>query len=44
MDDAQIVELFLKRDEAALGHTSEKYGKRILALAYGIVGDRETAE
>lgn len=44
MDDAKIVELFLLRDEAALQHTSEKYGKRILGLAYGIVKDRETAE
>lgn len=44
MDDSGIVELFLQRDETALQHTSEKYGKRILGLAYGIVGDRETAE
>lgn len=44
MDDAKIVELFLLRDETALLYTSEKYGKRLFGLAYGIVGDRETAE
>ena len=44
MDDARIVELFLRRDESALVNTSEKYGKGIFALAYGIVGDHETAE
>lgn len=44
MDDNKIVELYLRRDETAVKHTSEKYGRRLRALAYGIVNDRETAE
>ncbi len=44
MDDSAIVELFLRRDEAAIGETLSKYGRRLRALAYGIVGDRQIAE
>ena len=44
LDDAGIVELYLLRDEEAIGQTSAKYGRRLRALAYGIVLDRETAE
>lgn len=44
MDDRKIVELYLSRDEAAIKHTSEKYGSRLRSLAYGIVNDRQTAE
>lgn len=44
MDDDKIVELYLKRDETAIMHTSEKYGKRLKKLAYGIVADLSTAE
>ena len=44
MGDSEIVELFLKRDEAAIKHTAEKYGSRLQKLAYGIVADRRTAE
>ena len=44
MEDNRIVELYLQRDEAAIGQTSEKYGSRLRALAYGIVNDRGTAE
>lgn len=44
MDDAGIVELYLLRDEEAIGQTSAKYGSRLRALSYGIVLDRETAE
>ena len=44
MEDSGIVELFLLRDETAIRQTSEKYGSRLLALAYGIVNDRQTAE
>ena len=44
LDDAGIVELYLLRDEEAIGQTSAKYGSRLHALAYGIVLDRETAE
>lgn len=44
MDDGQIVELYLDRDESAIGHTAEKYGRRLRALALGMVEDAQTAE
>ena len=39
MDDNKIVDLYLRRDEAAVKHTSRKYGDHLRALAYGIVKD-----
>ena len=44
MDDNQIVELYLRRDETAVSQTMEKYGSRLRALAYGMVKDWGTAE
>lgn len=44
MEDHGIVDLYLKRDEAAIAVTAEKYGSRLRALAYGIVEDLQTAE
>ena len=44
MDDNKIVELYLQRDETAITQTSDKYGKRLKNLAYGIVSDSQTAE
>ena len=44
MEDSKIVELYLLRDETAIKQTAEKYGKRLCALAYGIVMDLQTAE
>ena len=44
MDDNGIVELYLLRDETAIRQSAEKYGKRLRSLAYGIAGDRQTAE
>lgn len=44
MEDRGIVELFWQRNEEALRLTAEKFGTRLQALAYGIVGDRQTAE
>ena len=41
MEDSQIVDLYLQRDEAAVGHTAKKYGPRLRRLAYGIVDDRQ---
>lgn len=43
MDDEQIVELYLKRDESAVGVTQQIYGMRLRELAFGIVTDRQTA-
>lgn len=44
MEDHDIVELFLMRDETAIERTSEKYGKRLRSLSYGIVNDLQSAE
>lgn len=44
LDDEQIVELYLCRDERAILQTSEKYGSRLRSLARGIVDDPHTAE
>lgn len=44
MDDSKIVELYLCRNETVIQETSAKFGKSLRALAYGIVGDRQTAE
>ena len=44
MEDERIVELYLLRDEAAIRQTAEKYGRRLNALSYGIVRERECAE
>lgn len=44
MDDDRIVDLYLLRDETAIKQTAEKYGSRLRSLAYGIVGDPQTAE
>lgn len=44
MDDGQIVDLYLNRDESAVRQTAEKYGARLRHLALGITGDEMTAE
>lgn len=44
MNDAKIVELYLKREESAIRQTAEKYGRRLRSLSCGIVGDLSTAE
>ena len=44
LDDNRIVDLFLNRDEKAISLTSEKYGKRLRNIAYGIVKDLHFAQ
>ena len=44
MEDREIVDLYLARDEAAIFHTAEKFGRRLRALASRILGDEKTAE
>lgn len=44
MEDAQIVALFLARDEKAIAEAAQKYGRRLQALAFGILADRQAAE
>ncbi len=44
MEDRDIVQLYLQRDERAVAHTADKYGARLQALAMHIVEDSQTAE
>ena len=44
MDDAQIVQLLLNRDERAIPETAKKYGKYCTSIALHIIGNWEDAE
>lgn len=44
MEDREIVDLYLARDEAAIARTAEKYGRRLRNLSLRIVEDPQTAE
>lgn len=44
LDDAAIVELYLQRDETAIGHTRTKYGRRLRALAENLLEDPGASE
>lgn len=44
MEDNQIVDLYLCRDESAIGYTSDKYGNRLRNLAHNITQDLYTAQ
>lgn len=44
MDDGQLVELYLQRDQEAIRLSAQLYGARLRALAQGIVGSPQTAE
>ena len=44
MEDAQIVELYLLRDENAISRTAEAYGARLRNISMNIVSDIQTAE
>ena len=44
MEDAQIVALFLQRDENAISQIKEQYGTRLRHISMNIVGDSQTAE
>lgn len=43
-EDAEIIGLYLQRDEAAIRRTKERYGRQLAALALRILGNREDAE
>ena len=43
MEDSQIVQLYLQRNESAIEHTAERYGMRLRSVSYGIVRNHETA-
>jgi len=44
LEDAKIVQLYLKRDETAIRHTATKYGSRLRSLSFGITSDDLTSE
>ena len=44
MDDEEIVELYLSRNEAAILHTAMKYGLRLRQIANRILGSMDAAE
>ena len=44
MDDSQIVELYLSRDESAISQTSQKYGTKLRQIAKNVLSDSETSE
>ncbi len=44
VDDNEIVELYLSRNEDAINQTAIKYGTKLKEIAYHIVNDRETAK
>lgn len=44
MEDKKIVEMYLSRNEAAIKHTSEKYGTRLRNISLGITKDRQACE
>lgn len=44
MQDEEIVELFLQRDEGAIRNCQMQYGTRLRGIAYGIVQDWQAAE
>ncbi len=44
MEDSQIVDLYLRRNEDAIRATSEKYGSSLRSTAYRITEDEQTSE
>lgn len=44
MQDKEIVELFLKRDESAIQNAKSKYDRYLYKIAYNILGDRGDCE
>lgn len=43
IEDKEIIELFLNRDESAIKHSEEKYGRYLSAVAYNILIEKEKA-
>lgn len=41
MDDSVIVQLYWDRDEIAITHTQQKYGRYLMKIAVNILADRE---
>ena len=44
MEDEQIIDLYIARQEQAIRETSQKYGKGLHTLSFRVVGDSGSAE
>ena len=44
MEDSKIIDLFFTRNEDAIRHTADTYGRRLFMLAENIVKNEEDAE
>ena len=44
LDDAEIVELYWQRDQAAIAATDAKYKRHLMAVAYNVVHDLQDCE
>ena len=44
MEDRKIIDLFWRRDQAAIDETDKKYGSNCHSIAFGILASREDAE
>lgn len=44
ISDEEIIEMYWQREEKAIEHTDEKYGKFLFRIAYNILGDRSDCE
>lgn len=44
MEDSEIVDLYLARDEAAIRETEHKYGSKLRHIAYAVLGNEESAK
>ncbi|MCR4671523.1 MAG: sigma-70 family RNA polymerase sigma factor [Saccharofermentans sp.] len=44
MDDGKIVDLYLARDEMAIKHSADKYGRMLRSISYRITENQETSE
>lgn len=44
IEDKEIVKLYLERNDKAIAYTKDKYGKRLLKLAFEITEDEQEAE
>ena len=44
MEDGQIIDLYWKRDQRAIGETDEKYGRLLHSIAWNLLRSREDSE
>ncbi len=44
MEDEELVKMYLRREEKAIGCSKDKYGERLQKIAHNITSDRMTAE